>query len=98
MLYSRGPSRVQCYKTFYVRNLLIFVLSSSVLSLAIFSSLAKQTLWLSMKIVDHGQKKFYNIFPWTSFLLTCKEPPDFAECHYTECRHAECRGAFLNAA
>ncbi len=52
-------TKAKCYKTFFVRNLRILVISWSVLTLAsLFQPSLTNTL--SMKIsVNHGQKKFF---------------------------------------
>ncbi len=58
---------VQCYKTFYVGDLRIFVLNYSLfVRLDLEKHCQGQTLQLIIKNVNYEQKKFYNIGPRTT--------------------------------
>ncbi len=60
----------QCYKTFFVCDLQFFVLSSSV-SQTRPEKLTNDKHWsLLQKSVIYGQKKFYNIGPWSQCYKT----------------------------
>ncbi len=58
-----GKARAQCYKTFFVRDLRIFVLSLSVCYTRLLKLANDKHSSLVRKSVNHGQTKFYNIGP-----------------------------------
>ncbi len=62
-------TRGQCYKTFFVRNLQIFVLSLSVCTWQAFPADSNKHSSLVQKFVNYGQNMFYNIGP---SLLSCR--------------------------
>ncbi len=56
-------TRGQCYKTFLVRDLRIFILSQSVCYTRLKKLARYKTLQFLQKFVNYRQKKFYNIGP-----------------------------------
>ncbi len=57
------PARGQCYKTFFVRDLPIFILSQSVCYTQLEKFTKDKHSSLLLKSVIYVQKKFYNIGP-----------------------------------
>ncbi len=55
--------RGQCYNTFYIRNLQIFVLSYSIRTWKAFQAWFNKHSSLVWKFVNYGRKKYYNIGP-----------------------------------
>jgi len=70
LLYRHYPPRPQCYKTFYVRNLRNFVISYSVCTWQAFPAYSNRHSSLVQKLVNYGQKKFYNIDPYGEPIAT----------------------------
>ncbi len=60
---KRIAPRGQCYKTFYGRNLRIFIVSQTVCPWQTFFKPSLTNTSLLRKSVNHGQIKFYNIGP-----------------------------------
>ncbi len=57
----------QCCKTFFVRNLRIFIISLSVCPWQAFQAWSNKHSSLLQKSINYGQKKFYNIGPSSLF-------------------------------
>jgi hypothetical protein len=54
--FYNSNTRAQCYKTFYGRNLLIFVISYSVCSWQDFSPWSNKHSSLVQKLINYGQE------------------------------------------
>ncbi len=61
----------QCYKTFSICKLRIFVLSQSVCYIRMEMLTKDKYSSLLQKYVIYGQKKFNNIGPWCQYYKTC---------------------------
>ncbi len=61
--------RGQCYKTFLVHNLQIFILSLSVCQTRFEKFARDKHSSLLQKSVNHDCKRFYNIEPWWQFYV-----------------------------
>jgi hypothetical protein len=58
---SKIGTKAQCYRTFFVRNLQIFVISSSVCPWQAIQAKSNKHSSLVQKIVTYGRKFFYKI-------------------------------------
>jgi len=61
--YSTGPSWGHCYKTFYVCNLRIFILSSSICENRLEKLVMNKHSTLLQKLVNYGQNSFITLSP-----------------------------------
>ncbi len=60
----------QCYKTFYGRDILIFLISQGVCQTRLETFARDKYSSLLRKSVNRGRKKFYNISPWSDPVFT----------------------------